>query len=626
MSRNAKNRNNGKPKLLQDNRQSPDLRISVLVFFIFAITTAIFFRLYFLQVVSYPSFKALADEQHSVFKKLIPKRGEIFLKDRSGLYPVVLNREIKMAYAVPKEIEDADAAAQKIAEGLGMDRGELAAKFHQPDDMYEVIKHKLSEEEENKIKALNLKGIHLSDEMFRYYPAGELASHVLGFVGWKGNEFGGRYGLEAFLENKLRGQEGNLSQSRDTTGRWIALGGKEINYANDGDTFILTIDHIIQYETEKILKSAVEKYESDRGTIIVMEADTGKILALASYPNFNPNEYAQIENMEAFRNIAVSDAYEPGSVFKTITLASSIDSGKITPQTTYSDSGQVQEAGYVMKNSDYKAYGKQTMTQVLEKSLNTGAIYAEKQLGNRNFNDYVKRFGFGEPTGIDCFGEATGNINNLKNLKSDIQFFTASFGQGITVTPIQLISAYNVIANGGVLMKPQMIERIIHPNGTETEVKPEEKRRVISAQTAYQTGKMLESVVVNGHGKRAGVPGYIVGGKTGTAQVASTETKGYETGKTIGSFAGFAPVDNPKFTVLVRIDDPKNVQWAESSAAPTFGELMKFLLEYDSIEPNQQFTQKDIDAFNATHTLKTDFIKKGDSDSNNPDHHPNVSN
>lgn len=585
-------------------------RIYLLCFFIIAVALVIFFKLYFLQIVSYNSYRAMADDQHSVFKKLVPKRGEIFMKDRQGLYPVAVNKEVKMAYAVPKEVENPSEAALALSSILGMDATELKNQMSRPEDMYEVLKHKLSDEEAEKIKQLKIKGVYLSDETFRYYPAGELASHVLGFVGWKDNDFGGRYGLESYFQDKLKGKEGQLIQNKDNSGRWITIGQKEIQYAKDGDNIVLTMDHIIQYETEKILKSAMEKFKADRGTIIVMEVNSGRILALANYPSFNPNDYGNVEDMNAFRNIAVSDPYEPGSVFKTMTLASALDSEKITPDTTYVDSGQVAEAGYTMRNSDLKSYGQQTMTQILEKSLNTGVIFAEKLLGNKNFADYVRRFGFGEYTGVDIFGEANGNIRNLEKLRSDIQFFTASFGQGITVTPIQLVSAYNAIANGGVLMKPQTVEKIIHGDGSEEEIKPQEVRRVISQRAAYETAKMLESVVVNGHGKRAGVPGYLVGGKTGTAQVASRESRGYEEGKTIGSFAGFAPVDNPKYTVLIRMDDPKDVEWAESSAAPTFGELMKFLLEYGNVEPTEKYTQKDVDSFNATHTLKDYFIKK----------------
>jgi cell division protein FtsI (penicillin-binding protein 3)/stage V sporulation protein D (sporulation-specific penicillin-binding protein) len=314
--------------------------------------------------------------------------------------------------------------------------------------------------------------------------------------------------------------------------------------------------------------------------------------------------------MDLYRNPAVSDAYECGSVFKPITMAAALDSGRLAPETAYIDSGTVQEAGYSIKNSDLKSYGRQTMTQVLEKSLNTGAIFAQKSLGNKNFLEYLKRFGFGEKTGIDLTGEGPGNISNLKNFNRNIEFFTASFGQGITVTPLQLISAYNALANGGILLKPQIVEKIIYPDGRDEEIPPQEVRRVISQKAALQISQMLRSVVVNGHGKRADVPGYLIAGKTGTAQVASLEKKGYTEGKHIGSFAGFAPMNNPRFTILVRINNPQTVEWAESSAAPAFGELMKFLLDYYKIEPTEEYTQAQVDAFNATHKLRENLIKK----------------
>lgn len=586
-----------------------NFRLQILAFLIFFVAGSLIVKLYSLQVISHNAYQALASEQHSVFQKLVPKRGEIFLRDRDKIYPVAVNREIKMIYAVPKEIDNSDKVAGELARILGVDEGELKDKLSRREDMYEVIKHKLSEEEVKKIEEFKFKGIYLADETFRYYPAGELASHVLGFVGWKDEQFGGRYGVELFFEDSLKGHSGRLFHDKDNSGRWVPLDGKEIDYARDGDDLVLTIDHIIQYESERILKGSVEKFRADRGTVIVMEVSTGKILALANYPAFDPSNYAQEDNLEVFRNIAVSDAYECGSVFKTITIAAAIDGGKINPDTTYIDTGQVTEAGYSIRNSDEKAYGRQTMTQVLEKSLNTGVIFAEKLLGNRNFSDYVKRFGFGEISGIDIFGEASGNIKNLDNLRSDIQFFTASFGQGITVTPIQLISAYNAIANGGVLMKPQLVERVVRSDETEETIEPKEVRRVISHQAAYKTAKILESVVKNGHGKRAGVPGFLVGGKTGTAQVASSSSRGYEEGKNIGSFVGFAPIDVPRFTILVRIDNPKEVEWAESSAAPVFGELMKFLLEYERVEPTQAYTQKELDEFNVTHILRN-FVRE----------------
>lgn len=588
--------------------------MSGLVFFIFLAVSFVTFRLYKLQVVSHAYYEMLAEDQHTIFKKLVPERGEIYLKDKNGLYPAAVNKEAMIAYAVPKEIKNPDAVSGALSQILQIDKSALIEKLSDPDDMYEILKHRLSDSEIQEIRDAKLEGVKLSDEEYRYYPSGELASHILGFIGWNGNNFSGRYGLEANYEKILKGEDGTIFQSRDSGGRWIAVGQKEMEEAKDGDNLVLTVDHIIQFEAEKLLKSAIEKYRAEGGSIIVMDPGTGKILAMANNPAFDPNNYSQVDDMSAYKNLAVNDAYECGSVFKTITLAIGLDSGKVSPETTFVDTGAVKEAGYTIKNSDLKSYGVQTMSQLLEKSLNTGAIFVEKLVGNKNFFDYVKRFGFGEATGIDTAAEASGNLKNLENFKSNIQYFTAAFGQGISVTPIQLISAYNAIANGGVLVKPQMVEKIIHADGSEEDMKTQEVRRVITEKTALQVSQLLRNVVVLGHGKMANVPGYLVGGKTGTAQVASSNSRGYEEGRTIGTFAGFAPLNNPKFTVLVKIDNPQNVQWAESSAAPTFGELMKFLLEYYNVEPTEEYTQSDLDKFNQTHTLNESFTKKEKSE------------
>jgi len=585
-------------------------RIQAVMFFFFGVLALVFFRLYFLQIIDYASFRALADNQHNIFKKLIPERGEIFLKDKDGLFPVALNREAKMAYAVPLEIDDPQKTSLEIAGSLNLNPEELLAKFSKEEDLYEVIKHRLNDEEAEKIKNSGWKGVHLADEIYRYYPSGELASQVVGFVGWEKEGLAGKYGTEAFFEKRLSGKEGDIFQNRDSSGNWITVGERKITEAQNGESLILTLDHIIQYETEKILKSAVDQFAAESGSVIIMETSTGRILTLANYPTFNPNEYSQVDSMDLYRNPVVSDAYECGSVFKPITMASALDSNRLTPETIYVDSGAVKEAGYSIRNSDLKSYGRQTMTEVLEKSLNTGAIFAQKSLGNKNFLEYLKRFGLGEKTGIELTGESPGDISNLKNLKSNIEFFTASFGQGITVTPLQLISAYNALGNDGVLLKPQILEKVVYPDGSSEEIPPQEVRRVVSRKAVLQISQMLRSVVVKGHGKRADVPGYLVVGKTGTAQVANTEKKGYAEGQHIGSFAGFAPMNNPRFTILVRINNPQAVEWAESSAAPVFGELMKFLLDYYKIEPTEEYTQASMDAFNATHKLRENLIKK----------------
>ena len=562
-------------------------RMYSLIFFIFFTAFCILAKLFVLQVDKYSTFLALAENQHKSTTELSAKRGEIFLQDEGQLYPLAVNRELQMAYAVPKEMKDIDGTIETLSSILSLDREELRDKFSNPDDMFEILKHKLSDEEVQRIKDAKIAGVYLLGENFRYYPAGELAAQIVGFVGSDGQKQRGMYGLEAYWEKELRGESGFLSQERDSRGRWIPISDRELQETKNGPDLILTINHTVQFEVEKVLKEAMDGFRADSGTIIVMDPKTGKILAMANQPSFNPNEFSTTEDISRFANLAVSQPYESGSVFKAFTLAAGIDSGKINPNTTYTDTGVVKEAGYSIRNSDFKANGVQTMTQVLENSLNTGVIYVEKLMGNKLFADYVQRFGFGQKTGIDIPGEVTGNIKNLSNPRITINFFTAAFGQGISITPIQLISGYAALANKGVLMKPQIVDKLRYSDGREEEIKPEEVRQVISESSSQQISQMLRSVVVEGHGKRADVPGYLVGGKTGTAQVAKSEAKGYEEGMNIGSFAGFAPVNDPKFVVLVKIVNPKGVQWAESSAAPAFGRVMKFLLEYYKVPPTE---------------------------------------
>lgn len=562
-------------------------RLYILAASVVILGAIILIRLYTLQVVGHHKYESIAEGQHKAFSELAARRGEVYLQSKKERYPLAVNRDYLMVFLEPKLVEDREAVIKDVSYILGMERSEIEEKLSDPEDMFEIVKRKVSQEEADKIEELNLKGVEITTETFRYYPGEELASHIIGFIGSDGEKLRGMYGIESAWEEELKGEKGRLSQERDSRGRWISITDRDLVPAQDGVDLVLTIDEAVQYEVEKILKEAIERHSADEGSIIVQEPKTGRILAMTNYPNFNPNEFNKVEDMSAFINSSISSPYETGSVLKTITLAIGIDSGVISPSTTYVDTGVVHEAGYEIKNSDYKAYGEQTMTEVLEKSLNTGVIFVEKLVGNKRFAEYTERFGFGETSGIELPGEAAGDIRNLEKLNRDIQFFTAAYGQGVTATPLQLANAYSVVANGGKLMKPKIIEKVIYANGEEQVIGDEEIRQVIKSETAKQVREMLESVVVNGHGKRAGVPGYSVGGKTGTAQVAKSGERGYEDDITVGSFVGIAPIDDPQFTVVVKISNPKDVLWAESSAAPVFGEVMKFLLNYYNVEPTE---------------------------------------
>ena len=555
--------------------------------FVFALSAVLVIRLAILQVTQHDIYASRAEAQQSVSRTLPAERGEIFLSDKGEPYPIAVNRRYLLAYAVPGEVHDAARAVRDLSEALNLDTSMLEEKLSKTHDPFEILKHRLSDEEVDRVRALHIDGIFLLPETFRYYPGFDLASQTVGFVGMRGDQYEGRYGIEASFEDALRGEAGFVSNKRDASGRWIPLTGKAFSSPESGASLILTIERVVQYEIEKILKDAITNFQANGGTIVVMDPKTGSILGLASFPDFNPNEYAKAEDTEAFLNPAVSLAYEPGSVMKPITMAIGIEDGKVNAHTEYVDTGFVKEGGYVIKNAEGKVYGRSTMMKVLDDSINTGVIFVERLVGNERFREYFTRFGFGEKTGIMLPAEASGNIRNLENVNRSTEYFTASFGQGVTVTPIQLTNAYAALANGGILMKPRIIDRKLFSDGRVEIVPPEEIRSVVSKDTAREIGMMLRDVVVNGHGKRADVPGYLVVGKTGTAQVAKSDAKGYADGTNIGSFAGYAPLNDPKFVVLVKIDNPKNVEWAESSAAPTFQKVMKFLLESFDIEPTE---------------------------------------
>jgi cell division protein FtsI/penicillin-binding protein 2 len=550
---------------------------------LFFVGLVIIGRLYALQVVGREKWVAMAEEQHMVAQALRAERGSIALRDGDLTYPVAVNREYKLAYVIPKLVEDVAGTAVALSAVLGVEETLIRERLSDRADPFEVIKKKITPEEEAKLRELKLKGVNFLPEIYRYYPGGELASKVIGFAGPSDLGEIGIYGVEAGWNGELHGRDGAISQERDAAGRWISLTDRDHVEPEDGNSLVLTIDRVIQYEVEKILAESREKFNADTASAIVLEPKTGKILAMASVPQFNPNEYGKTEDIGLFMNPLVSLPYESGSVMKPITMAIGIEEGKVNPNTEFVDSGVVSEAGYNIQNAEGKVYGRSTMTKVLDESINTGVMFVERLVGHAAFRDRLRSFGFGARTGIRLPAEHGGNLKNLDNLKSTIQFLTASFGQGITVTPLQLAAAYGALANDGILMKPQIVDRIIDRGGNVRSVEPEEVRRVLSQETSQQMGAMLRSVVVNGHGKRADVPGYLVGGKTGTAQVAKSGSKGYEENITIGSFVGYAPINDPRFVIVVKFDNPKDVQWAESSAAPTFGAIMRFLLSYAKV-------------------------------------------
>ncbi|MBU1870509.1 MAG: penicillin-binding protein 2 [Patescibacteria group bacterium] len=431
-------------------------------------------------------------------------------------------------------------------------------------------------------KELVISGIGFVMKPYRFYPENNIGANLLGFVRDINNEQRGSYGLEGFFDQDLYGKSGSLKAERDATGKIVIINDKEYNSPHDGSDIILTINRSIQFVVCEKLNQAILKHGADSGSVIIVNPKTGEILAMCSNPDFDPNNYQAVKNIRDYNNQAIFSQFEPGSIFKVITMAMGLDQKKIIPQTTYNDTGNVKIANYKIENSDHLAHGIVNMTEVLEQSLNTGAIFVMRQIKPDIFGKYIKDFGFGEKTGIELEGENKGDIKNLfqEKLNKELYAATASFGQGIAVTPLQITMAFAVLANNGILMKPYIVKEIIKPDGVKIITKPQQIRQVISEKAAMILGGMMVNVVENGHGEKAGVKGYYIAGKTGTAQVPKKDGRGYQEGSHIGSFAGFAPADNPQFVMLVKIDNPRDVEWAESSAAPLFGEIAEFILNY----------------------------------------------
>lgn len=549
-------------------------------------------KLLFIQLFQHDFYEALASGQHELFQELIPERGEIYLHDFKDdtLVPVAVNQQLAFVYADPREIEDVDDTAEAVGELFGYDDaavGMLEERLDQPEDPYEPIEREVDDETLELLLALDLAGIHYTRETSRLYPEPEMSGHVLGFLGT--NEDGtssGKYGIEGYFDELLTGTQGYLLSERDIAGRLITVGEREYEPAKDGADVVLTLDRTIQYKACSSLQAAVEKHGADGGSIIIVQPSTGKILAMCGAPDFDSNAYNEVDSIDVFNNPAIFDAYEPGSVFKPFTMAAAIDAGAVTPTTTFTDTGSVLVDGWPkpIGNAQGKVYGTVDMTQVLEDSINTGMIFSMRAMGMETFVQYVKAFGFGTATGIEIDTEATGTIASL-DLEAEIYAATASFGQGISVTPLQIVMAYAAIANGGVLKAPLIVDEIRHADGTVEKRSMRDIAQVMDPKTARLVSAMLVSVIEHGHGRRAGVEGYYIGGKTGTAQVAKTDGIGYEEDNTIGSFAGFGPVEDPKFAMVVRIDHPRDVVWAESTAAPLFGEIAEFLLQYFEVPP-----------------------------------------
>jgi cell division protein FtsI/penicillin-binding protein 2 len=507
------------------------------------------FNLFRLQIEKGDYYFARAEARNQALAQSDLARGQIFFTDRNNnQIPAAMDQAYPVIYAVPQEIADPTSTAAILAPVIGWQPDALAKVLNNPKSLFRMLVEKVSPDEATVVDNLKLNGIYTDQKNYRYYPFGSLAAQILGFVGLNSStsQPAGLYGLEAEYNSELAA----------------------------GNNIQTTIDRTLQAQAEQLLQNLVADHNADGGTILIENPQTGAILAFANEPGFDPNNYAS-SSVANFMNPGTQYFYEPGSAFKPITMAIGINDGILTSSTVYSDPGYVILNGKKILNYDHHAYGPGTsMTEVLMHSINTGAVWAEQQIGSKIFTQGVFNFGFGTLTGVDLPNEVPGRTVNLtRQGAQDVDFANAAFGQGIGVTPLQLINAYSVLANGGLLMRPYL----------NSALGPKVVRRIISSSTASEVVTMMEAAAEGGG--VANIPSFHVAGKTGTAQIPDLVHGGY-TKSYIHTFVGTVPATNPKLVLLVKLNNPRIGDLAALTVVPAWRQLAEFALNYENITPD----------------------------------------
>ena len=535
--------------------------------------TAVFGRLAYLQLFLHSDYLARAQRQQQRTIEITPKRGAIY--DRN-MHPLAMSLQVDSAFAIPSELGDNKALAAKLLAGvLAIPRDVLEAKFESGGNFVWVLR-KLPPEKAGAVAALNLKGVYLQKENQRFYPKRELAAHVLGFVDVDEK---GLAGIERELDSQIRGQSEKIVVMADARQRWFDGGAAQ---RERGASVVLTLDEKIQFIAERELAAAIAKTRAMAGTVVVMNPNSGEILAMANWPKFNPNAAADVAG-QTWMNRAVSIASEPGSTFKLITLAAAFDQGLTRPDEVFDcENGAVYVSGHRIR--DHKPFGLLTVSEILAKSSDVGAIKIALRLGAPKFYEYIRAFGFGTATGVDLPSESKGMLRRLENWRG-LSTASISMGQEVGVTPIQLANAVSAIANGGLLYRPRIVAEL--RRGDQVLVTPEdgplaatEPKRVIREETAATLRRLMEGVVLGGTGTLARLDGWTAAGKTGSAQKIDPDTARYSPTQLIASFTGFAPISNPAITVLVSLDSPVGLHEGGQVAAPVFKRIAEQVLAY----------------------------------------------
>lgn len=560
-------------------------RIRFISVVIILIAFVVVLRLYFIQIVHGSTFSTDAERQYINKNTVLYDRGEIYFESNKG--ERVLGAISRSGFTIainPKIINDAESVYNNLNNIIPIEREDFFAKVAKKNDEYEEIKHHINSDTAEKVRKLNIYGVTLESDKWRFYPGGSLASQTIGFVAYNDNELAGRYGLERYYEDNLKknpdGAYSNFfaeffSNVKDTLSE---------NPKQSG-SIVTTIEPSTQLFLENELKSIRETWSSDASGGIIIDPNNGEIISIAYNPTFDPNDFKE-SDVKYFNNPMVEGVYEMGSIIKPLTMAAGIDSGTVSATTTYYDAGFLELNGKKISNYDGRGRGTVTMQEVLNQSLNTGVAFVARKMGNEEFAKYMKDFGIGTETGIDLPNEARGLINNLDS-KREIEIVTASYGQGIAMTPIATVRALSSLANGGKLITPHIVKRIEYDNGLSKKFSFED-RQVVSPYTSEQITNMLVKVVDtslrNGTAK---IPGFKVAAKTGTAQMTDEGRAGYADGKYLHSFFGYFPASNPRFLVFLFHIYPKDVKYASETLTEPFLNITKFLINYYELPPDR---------------------------------------
>ncbi|MEK7116939.1 MAG: penicillin-binding protein 2 [Patescibacteria group bacterium] len=544
-------------------------------------------RLYFVQIVHGEFFVSEAERQNTNENTISYNRGEIYFENRTGeKIPAAISRSGFTIAINPQIIKDPKEIYKSLSQVLVLDEAEFLTKASKKDVKYEEIVKHLNSETADKIKTLNIYGINISADKWRFYPGGKLASNIIGFVAFNEDELAGRYGLERYYEDILK-KDPSKAYNNFFAEFFSNVKESVSERPQEEGSIIISIEPSTQLFLENELQNVREKWASDQAGGIIINPMNGEIIAMAWNPSFDLNNFKESE-VSLFSNPIVEGVYEMGSIIKPLTMAAGIDSGVVSATSTYYDAGFLVLNNKRISNYDNKGRGAVNMQEVLNQSLNTGAAYVALKMGNQKFSEYMKNFGVGTETGIDLPNEGRGLVKNLDS-KREIEMATAAYGQGIAFTPIATIRALSVLANGGVLVTPHLVKKIEYQNGLSKKMSFASGKQVIKKETSEEITRMLVNVVDKALlGGTAKIPGYSVAAKTGTAQMTNEgQVGGYVEGKYLHSFFGYFPAYQPKFLVFLFHIYPKNVRYASETLTDPFLNITKFLINYYQIPPDR---------------------------------------